>query len=209
MQPIDAGLCAAKDFYALPDTLPPPALTLSHPGPISGICLATSRVIGDARGEFARLFDLDLLSEVHGARPIVQINRSITRVPGTVRGLHYQTAPALEAKWVRCLRGRVLDVAVDLRRGSPTFLQHFAVELSPDAAQALFIPEGCAHGFQVLEPDSELLYLHTAPYYPAHEHGLRCDDPALQIVWPLPITGLSQRDANHPLLGPEFEGIPT
>ena len=193
----------------MPDNFPPPALTTAQPGPISGICLATSRVIGDARGEFSRLFDLELLSEAHGSRPIVQINRSNTRQPGTVRGMHYQTAPALEAKWVRCLRGRVLDVAVDLRRGSPTFLQHFAVELSADTAQALFIPEGCAHGFQVLEPDSELLYLHTAPYDPAHEGGLRCDDPALDIAWPLPITGLSQRDANHPLINATFEGIPT
>lgn len=193
----------------MPDTLPPPALTTAHPGPISGICLATSRVISDARGEFARLFDLGLLSDISGNRPIVQINRSLTRQPGTVRGLHYQTAPALEAKWVRCLRGRVLDVAVDLRRGSPTFLQHFAIELSPDTAQALFIPEGCAHGFQVLEPDTELLYLHTAPYDPAHEGGLRCDDPALDIAWPLPIAGLSARDANHPLIDTAFEGIPT
>lgn len=171
--------------------------------------MATSRVIGDARGEFARLFDLGLLSQVHGDRPIVQINRSITRVPGTVRGMHYQTAPALEAKWVRCLHGRVFDVAVDLRRGSPTFLQHFAIELSADTATALFIPEGCAHGFQVLEPDSELLYLHTAPYDPTHEGGLRCDDPALDIAWPLRVTGLSQRDANHTLIEAAFEGIPT
>ena len=193
----------------MPDTFPPPALTVEHPGPIAGICLATSRVIGDARGEFARLFDLELLGKVHGTRPIVQINRSLTRAPGTVRGLHYQTASALEAKWVRCLCGRVLDVAVDLRRGSPTFLQHFAVELSPDTAQALFIPEGCAHGFQALEPDSELLYLHTAPYDPANEGGLRCDDPALDIAWPLPITVLSQRDANHSLIDPAFEGIVT
>lgn len=183
-------------------------MTLVAPGPIAGVRLATSRVIGDDRGQFARLFDLDLLGAVHGARPIVQINHSITRQPGTVRGMHYQTAPALEAKWVRCLRGRVLDVAIDLRQGSPTFLQHFAVELSPAGAVALFIPEGCAHGFQVLEPDSELLYLHTAPYAPHHEAGLRCDDPALGIAWPLPVTGLSPRDAAHPLITADFEGIP-
>ena len=183
-------------------------MTLVAPGPIAGVRLATSRVIGDARGQFARLFDLDLLGAVHGARPIVQINHSVTRQPGTVRGMHYQSAPALEAKWVRCLRGRVLDVAIDLRQGSPTFLQHFAVELSPAGAAALFIPEGCAHGFQVLEPDSELLYLHTAPYAPHHEAGLRCDDPALGIAWPLPIIGLSPRDAAHPLITADFEGIP-
>jgi dTDP-4-dehydrorhamnose 3,5-epimerase len=183
-------------------------MTFEAAGAIAGVFVATSRVIDDARGQFSRLFDLGLLSEVHGSRTIVQINRSLTGEPGTVRGMHYQAAPALEAKWVRCLKGRVLDVAVDLRRGSPTFLQHVAAELSPEGAQALFIPEGCAHGFQVLEPDSELLYLHTAAYAPVHEGGVRCDDPALGIAWPLPITGLSQRDANHPLIAADFEGIP-
>ena len=207
MQPIDAARCEAKDFRALPDTFPPPAISIDAPGPIDGVRLATSRIIGDARGQFARLFDLELLGEVHGAQPIVQINRSVTSTPGTVRGLHYQTAPALEAKWVRCLRGRVLDVVVDLRRGSPTFLQHFAAELSGESGQTLFIPEGCAHGFQALEPDSELLYLHTAAYAPQHEGGLRCDDPALGIAWPLAIVGLSQRDANHPLIDASFKGI--
>lgn len=180
---------------------------LEQPGPIAGLYLATSRVIGDARGQFARLFDLDLLRKAHGDRMIEQVNHSHTKVPGTVRGMHFQRAPALEAKWVRCLGGRVLDVAVDLRKGSPTFLRHFAVELSRDQANALFIPEGCAHGFQVLEPDSELLYLHTAPYVASAEGGVRCDDPALGIAWPLPVTGLSDRDANHPLIDQNFEGI--
>ncbi len=117
------------------------------------------------------------------------------------------TPPFAEAKWVRCLRGRVFDVAVDLRRGSPTFLSHCAVELSPEAVNALFIPEGCAHGFQVLEPDSELLYLHTAPYTPDHEGGLRWDDPALDIAWPLAVTDISERDRSHPLLDADFRGI--
>lgn len=182
-------------------------MQLHQPGPIAGVRLASSRVISDDRGEFARLFDADLLREVHGHRPIVQVNFSRTSAPGTVRGMHYQGSAALEAKWVRCLKGRVLDVALDLRKGSPTFLQHFAVELSPEAANVLFIPEGCAHGFQVLEPDSELLYLHTAPYVPAAEGGVRCDDPALGIPWPLPIIGLSNRDASHPLIDASFEGI--
>lgn len=189
------------------DASAPPAVRVLEPGPIAGVRIVESRVIADPRGEFARLFDLDLLGEVHGARPIVQVNRSLTRQPGTVRGLHYQAAPALEAKWVRCLRGRVFDVAVDLRKGSPTFLKHVAVELSAGQANALFIPEGCAHGFQALEPDSELLYLHTAPYAPLHEGGLRCDDPALAIAWPLPISGLSQRDAGFAPIGANFEGI--
>ena len=182
-------------------------LNLAGKTEIAGLCLAVSRQLSDERGEFARLFDADMLAPVHAARPIVQVNRSVTRQVGSVRGLHFQGTPALEAKWVRCLRGRVLDVAVDLRRGSPTFLRHFAVELSPDQAGALFIPEGCAHGFQVLEPDSELLYLHTAPYSPEHEGGLRFDDPLLGIEWPLPPVGLSARDLSHPLLTPAFEGL--
>lgn len=182
-------------------------LNLTGQTEIAGLCLAVSRRVSDERGEFARLFDADLLAPVHAARSIVQVNRSVTRHVGSVRGLHFQRAPALEAKWVRCLRGRVLDVAVDLRRGSPTFLQHFAVELSPAAANTLFIPEGCAHGFQVLEPDSELLYLHTAPYAPGHEGGVRFDDPALGIDWPLPPVGLSARDLSHPFLTPAFEGL--
>lgn len=182
---------------------------LAEQTPIAGVRVAVSRTIGDARGEFSRLFDAGLLDGVHAGRPIVQVNRSLTRAAGSVRGMHFQRQPALEAKWVRCLRGRVFDVAVDLRRGSPTFLQHFAVELSPGAANALFVPEGCAHGFQLLEPDSELLYLHTAPYTPEHEGGVRFDDPLLGIAWPLPPSGLSPRDLSHPFLDQTFEGIAT
>lgn len=175
--------------------------------PISGAAVAVSRLVEDARGAFARLFDGDLLDGIHQDRPIVQVNRSMTRTVGAVRGMHYQTAPALEAKWVRCLRGRVFDVLVDLRAGSPTFLHHFGIELSAEAGNALFIPEGCAHGFQVLEADSELLYLHTAPYAPAHEGGLRCDDPALGIAWPLPVAQQSDRDRSFALIDANFKGI--
>lgn len=182
-------------------------MRLAEPGAIEGVRLAFSHERRDDRGAFARLFDAALLRDAQGDRPIVQVNRSMTRLPGTIRGLHYQSAPALEAKWVRCLRGRVFDVAVDLRRGSPTFLQHFAAELSAEAGNALFIPEGCAHGFQVIEPDSELLYLHTAPYAPEHEGGVRHDDPRLGIAWPLPVAGLSDRDRAFPLIAPDFEGL--
>jgi dTDP-4-dehydrorhamnose 3,5-epimerase len=124
-----------------------------------------------------------------------------------VRGLHYQRPPQAEAKWVRCLKGRVFDVAVDLRRGSPTFLKWHAVELDGVSMNALLIPEGCAHGFQVLEPESELLYLHTATYTPGLEGAARYDDPRLAIRWPLPVTDLSERDRTHPLLDDSFEGI--
>lgn len=143
----------------------------------------------------------------HGGRPILQINHSLTHLPGSVRGLHFQHPPKAEAKWVRCLRGRVWDVAVDLRRGSPTFLAWHAVELDSGRMNALFVPEGCAHGFQVLEPDSEMLYLHTAPYTPGLEGAARWDDPRLAIAWPLAVVDVSDRDRSHPFLDMTFEGI--
>jgi dTDP-4-dehydrorhamnose 3,5-epimerase len=176
---------------------------------VLGAFVASSRPFSDHRGRFARLFDRSILSSIHADRPIVQINHSLTIAVGAVRGMHFQRAPRLEAKWVRCIRGRVFDVAVDLRCGSPTFLQHVSVELSAEVANAFFIPEGCAHGFQVLEPGSELLYLHTQSYEPSTEGGLRWDDPLLAIDWPLPATDISQRDQSHPLLTPDFEGLST
>jgi dTDP-4-dehydrorhamnose 3,5-epimerase len=110
-------------------------------------------------------------------------------------------------KFVRCLRGRVWDVALDLREGSRTFLRWHAEELSPENTRMLVIPEGCAHGFQVLAADSELLYLHTAFYDPASEGGIRPDDPALAIPWPLAITDTSARDRGHALLESSFKGL--
>lgn len=174
---------------------------------VSGAVVATSRPFRDDRGQFARLFDRDLLRAIHADRPIFQVNLSLTREIGALRGMHYQGAPHLEAKWVRCLKGRVFDVAVDLRRGSPTFLRHAAVELSPEVPNMFFIPEGCAHGFQVIEPDSELLYLHTAPYSREAEGGVRWDDPLLAIDWPLTPTDISERDRSHPLLTDKFQGL--
>ena len=174
---------------------------------VSGAFVVTSHPFRDRRGQFARLFDRDLLRSIHADRPIVQVNRSLTRQVGAVRGMHFQRMPHLEAKWVRCLKGRVFDVAVDLRSGSSTFLQHAAVELSEETENMFFIPEGCAHGFQVLEPDSELLYLHTAPYSPETEGGVCWDDPLLAIDWPLSPTDISERDRSHPALTETFEGL--
>ena len=121
--------------------------------------------------------------------------------------MHFQYPPSAEMKMVRCLRGRVFDVAVDLRQGSATFLQWHAEELSADNNRMFIIPEGFAHGFQVLDESSELLYLHTAAYNPSAEGGLRFDDPAIGIDWPLTITDISLRDQQHPLLSDEFEGL--
>lgn len=175
--------------------------------PISGIATVDCAPFRDARGQFARLFCSDALAPVWEDRPIVQINHSVTHAKGALRGLHFQRAPTAEAKLVRCLRGRVFDVAVDLRRDSPTFLQHFSVELSAETMNVIAIPEGCAHGFQTLESDCELLYLHSAPYTPASEGGLRWDDPALGIAWPLPVSDMSDRDREHPLFTAGFEGL--
>jgi dTDP-4-dehydrorhamnose 3,5-epimerase len=178
------------------------------PSRIAGLAVAETAARADHRGAFMRLFCQQELALVLGARQIVQINHSRTSQIGAVRGLHFQYPPHAEMKLVRCLRGRVWDVAVDLRAGSPTFLQWHAEELSAGNARMMIIPEGCAHGFQVLEADSELLYLHTAFYTPDAEGGVRHDDPRIAIRWPGPITDLSERDRSHPLLSADFAGIP-
>nr|WP_090346078.1 dTDP-4-dehydrorhamnose 3,5-epimerase [Mycolicibacterium malmesburyense]CRL78703.1 dTDP-4-dehydrorhamnose 3,5-epimerase [Mycolicibacterium malmesburyense] len=161
----------------------------------------------DARGSFVRFFCAEELQSILGSRQIAQINHSRTSQAGAVRGLHFQWPPYAEMKLVRCVRGRVWDVVVDLRRGSSTFLQWRAQELAEDDARMLVIPEGFAHGFQALEPHSELLYLHTAPYKPESEGGVRYDDPRLSIAWPRPPQDLSDRDLSHPLLSGNFTGV--
>ena len=174
---------------------------------IAGVFVAKTNALQDSRGAFARLFCQTELADALAGRIIRQINHSRTASVGAVRGMHFQFAPHAEMKMVRCLKGRVWDVAVDLREGSPTFLQYHAQEISAANALMLVIPEGCAHGFQVLEPDSELLYLHTANYFPGGEGGVRFDDPALSLPWPLRITDLSERDKQHLLLDNNFQGI--
>lgn len=174
---------------------------------LAGVQVAQSLAVADARGSLTRLFCENELAGVVGGRHIVQANHTRTHRVGAVRGLHLQRAPAAEMKLVRCLRGRVWDVAVDLRRHSPTFLQWHAEELSADSGLMMIVPEGCAHGFQALEADSELLYFHTAAYAPHHEAGFSCVDPALAIRWPLPVVDLSARDAAHPLITADFNGI--
>ena len=175
--------------------------------PIMGLVAIDSDPKVDERGFFARLYCQKELREIVGTRQIVQLNQSNTRNVGAVRGLHYQHQPHAEMKLVRCLKGKVWDVAVDLRSGSPTFLKWHAEELSPENAKMMIIPEGCAHGFQVLKADSELLYLHTAYYAATAEAGVRPTDPRLSIRWPFPVQDLSDRDLSHPLLTSEFTGL--
>jgi dTDP-4-dehydrorhamnose 3,5-epimerase len=163
--------------------------------------------IADARGFLSRLYCRDTMSQIGFTDPIAQINQTLTRTKGTVRGLHFQRPPHAEDKMVICLRGEVLDVAVDLRVSSPTFLQWHAQNLSADNGLALFIPKGFAHGFQALTNDCELLYLHTAKYEPAAEGALNALDPALGIEWPLPLAEMSARDRSHPLIDADFGGF--
>lgn len=179
----------------------------SLPTEIPGVYILESTALSDSRGAFSRLFCSRELRDVVGSRAIVQINHSMTHRVGAIRGLHYQLPPHAEMKIVRCLKGRVFDVAVDLRRGSPSFLRWTAVELTPESGRALVIPEGCAHGFQVLEADSELLYLHSEFYAPDAEGGVRFDDPRVGVQWPLEPTDLSGRDMGHPRIEASFEGL--
>ncbi|MBV8034999.1 dTDP-4-dehydrorhamnose 3,5-epimerase [Roseateles sp.] len=175
-----------------------------HPTPLPGLWQISTEPRGDARGRLTRLHCERELAAIRPQLHFVQTNLSYTAQRGTVRGLHFQRAPALEAKLIRCLRGRVFDVAVDLRAGSASFGRWFGLELAADNEQQVFIPEGFAHGFQALTNDVELLYQHTAAYAPRHEGGLRPDDPALAIDWPLPIGQLSDRDRSHPALDAAF-----
>lgn len=175
--------------------------------PLAGLCLVEFDVVTDSRGRFERLYCDDALASLRPHLSIAQANLSTTLGHGVLRGLHYQNSPAKEAKLVRCLRGRVFDVAVDLRVGSSTFLKWHAVELAGDLPRSLFIPEGFAHGFQVLSDEAELLYFHTAAWNPNCEGGLRYDDPALAIDWPVPVSRISARDRTHPLLGQDFMGL--
>jgi dTDP-4-dehydrorhamnose 3,5-epimerase len=169
--------------------------------PIPGVFEVRGTPHVDVRGSFLRLLGTDEHRAWWNDRPVMQVNHSRTVAAGAIRGLHVQQPPAADAKLVRCIRGRVFDVAVDLRPGSPTFLAWHAVELAPAAGAGLLVPEGCAHGFQVIEPDSELVYVHSASYSPEHETGVLFDDPLLDIAWPVPATDVSDRDRRHMSLG--------
>lgn len=167
---------------------------------LAGLVAVRRLRLADARGSLTRLFCAQELAAAGWPGPIAQINHTVTALRGTVRGLHYQRSPHAEAKLVSCVRGAVWDVAIDLRRGSPTFLQHQAVELSADNLTALLIPPGFAHGFQALSDEAQLLYLHSAAYAPGAEAGLHPQDPSLAVPWPLPVAQLSERDRTHPLI---------
>lgn len=175
--------------------------------PLPGLVTIDTQPREDSRGRFERIFCEEALREVREDLRFVQVNLSTTAVRGTVRGMHFQRTPRAEAKLIRCIRGRVFDVVVDLRVDSPTFLHWHGMELSGDEPREVFIPEGFAHGFQSLSDNVQLLYFHTQPWTPSCEGGVRHDDPRLAIKWPLPIAHVSERDLGHPLIDDYFEGL--
>jgi dTDP-4-dehydrorhamnose 3,5-epimerase len=177
------------------------------PTPLSGSFVIDLQPFEDERGWFARFYCKDEFAQIGHTREWVQMNHSFTREKGAVRGMHFQLPPFRETKMVRCISGCVYDVIVDLRSGSPGFLKVFGAELSAGNKKMLYIPEGFAHGFQVLEENSELIYLHTETYQPGSEGGIRYDDPMLGIIWPQAVTTVSERDRSHPLLTENFKGI--
>jgi dTDP-4-dehydrorhamnose 3,5-epimerase len=169
--------------------------------PLAGAYVVDIERLTDERGFFARSFCEGEFSARGLAAHYVQCNISFNVRSGTVRGLHFQHAPHAEARLVRCTAGALFDVIVDLRAESPTYRQHYATELTASNRRMLFVPAGFAHGFQTLADDTEVFYQMSAPYAPGHAAGVRYDDPALAIDWPLAVAEISQRDLNLPCLG--------
>lgn len=174
---------------------------------LKGLHIIDLEPIQDDRGKFQRIFCMDEFNQIHHEKNIVQINKSLTKKKGAVRGLHFQYPPKAEIKIITCLSGSVFDVAVDIRKDSPTYLKWHGEILAAENEKMIYIPEGFAHGFQTLNEDSELLYLHTEFYSPKHEGGIRFDDPKINIEWPLEITMVSNRDKQFKLLDKSFKGL--
>lgn len=171
-----------------------------EPTKLAGAFIVETERHEDSRGFFARTFCANEFAERGLVSTFVQSSVSFNRQRGTLRGMHYQLPPACEAKLVRCTAGSLYDVIVDLRPGSPTYLQHIGVELTARNRRALYVPEMFAHGFQSLEDETEVFYQISAFFVPDKSTGLRHDDPRLGINWPLPVAVISEKDARWPLL---------
>jgi dTDP-4-dehydrorhamnose 3,5-epimerase len=165
---------------------------------IDGVVVLESEPIADERGSFARIFDDQLLADAGLPFTAVHVNLSHNRRRGTLRGMHYQAQPRPDPKIVLCTRGRLFDVAVDLRPDSPTHQEWFGLELAAGSGRALHVPAGCAHGFVTLEDDTDVLYLMGDYYEPDLARGVRWDDPAFGIEWPVEPVVISDRDATYP-----------
>jgi len=173
-----------------------------QPTALPDVKIIQTKRFGDERGFFSEVYNRLRFEEAGLEFDFVQDNHSLSIKAGTIRGLHFQCPPFAQGKLVRVTRGRILDVAVDLRRSSPTYGQHVAVELSAENWRQLLVPVGFAHGFCSLEPDTEVLYKVTSYYSAEHDRGLAFDDPALGIPWPIPVREaiLSEKDCKHPRL---------
>ncbi len=165
---------------------------------LDGAYLILPEPKSDSRGWFARFFCKEAFSTIGHNKEWVQMNHSFTSVKGTVRGMHFQRHPHSEIKLVRCIAGKIVDVIIDLRPESPTYKQHAAFELSAQNKHMIYIPEGFAHGFQTMEDNTELIYLHSNYYNPEFESGIRYNDQSFSINWPLEMTNISDRDLNFP-----------
>ncbi len=180
-----------------------------HATPLPGLVVIERKPIEDDRGFFCRYYCSEEFREAGLRKPIVQINHTLTRKKGSIRGLHFQYPPYAECRIVNCLRGEVFDVAVDIRKGSPTFLHWHGEILSASNQRSLLIPEGFAHGFQSLIEDCELIYLHSAPFNDRSKGAINIADPGIGIVWAMPITDISDRDLHHPFITDKFNGVET
>ena len=178
-----------------------------YPTPLLGAYTIELEGRSDERGFFARLFCESEFQAAGLPTPIVQINNAFSVAAGTLRGMHYQLPPSSEIKVVRCIRGAVYDVIIDLRPNSPTFTKWFGTELSAENRVMMFVPRGFAHGILTLTDDAETLYLVSALYDPKQERGVRFDDSRIGVAWPRTPTEISQKDRAWPDLDPDFHGI--
>jgi dTDP-4-dehydrorhamnose 3,5-epimerase len=178
-----------------------------QPLSLKGAFVVEPDIHQDDRGLFFRFFCADEFRRIGHTKPWIQLNHSFTKEKGSLRGMHYQLSPHAEIKMVKCVAGKVFDVIIDLRKESTGFLQWTGIELSAENKKMIYIPEGFAHGFQALTDDCELIYHHSAAYKKEAERGIRWNDPAVNIQWPLTPVHLSDRDQQHPLVNSEFSGI--
>jgi len=174
---------------------------------ISGVWVVERSSFEDERGSFARMFCTEEFRKIGLKKPIVQINHSITKKKGTVRGMHFQLPPHAETKIVSCLKGAAFDVAVDLRCGSKTFLSWHGEKLSAKNMKSLIIPKGIAHGFQTLTNNCEFIYFVTEPYVPEAVRGINARDKRIGIKWPLEITCLSEKDKKNMSINDDYNGV--
>jgi len=175
--------------------------------PLKGAYIIELEPFRDSRGLFARTFCKNEFLKIGHNKEFVQFNHSVTLNKGTIRGMHYQVPPSAEIKLIRCIRGSVNDVIVDIRYGSPTFLKYFGLELNEENMKMIYIPEGFAHGFQTLKDNTQLIYHHTQYYNPEDERAIRYNDPLIKISWLLEPVNLTEKDKNHPLIDNNFKGI--